>query len=165
MKKYKTVNAIAMGSQTCVGYINTPFPRKGGNCFDLETKDGSYRVLNFKAENFEELMKRGTITWPVKIHLVGAGKLKNKCMIHDTRIPHDWYCENLCSVCTPFAMMPLTYQMQYARKIATGEIKLIKMENGDYLETQEIKATRRTLPMKSTIESLQDFVAPKDLNI
>jgi hypothetical protein len=173
MKKYKTIDATAIGSQTCVGgLIGAPYPRKGGNCFDVETASGSYRVLNFRAENLEELLNRGTITWPVKIHVVD----KSRCMIHDTRIPHDWYCENLCSICTPFAMMPLTYQMQYARKIATGEIKLSKVIRsgplkGYQLESQEIKATVKKLKMNWSSETLTDlgtanidlFISPKDI--
>lgn len=69
---------------------------KGGNCFSVETEEGpAYHLINFRLENFEELIRRGVINWPVKITPVDDDHAE----VTDERIPKEWYYNKYCSIC------------------------------------------------------------------
>jgi hypothetical protein len=121
----KYLSAIKMGCQTLVGHLETDFPRERGNCFDLSV-DGEreYRIVNFNAENFQELLKRG-LTYPIKIIQIAG----HTAIIHDERIPHDWYQSRWCECCCPSELLPLTQQLKHHREELTGERKVFRGES------------------------------------
>lgn len=76
--------------------IGGPFPRKGGNCFSVETEEGpTYHIINFRLENFEELIRRGIAHWPIEIEPID----KHHAKVVDERMPIEWYDERHCSIC------------------------------------------------------------------
>lgn len=84
-----------IGCQTCIGSFGD-FPRTMGNCFDLISPEGQgIRILNFKLENFEELIRQGVLSLPVRILIVDG----RHGVISDPRVPPDWY-GDYCSGCT-----------------------------------------------------------------
>lgn len=81
---------------TLVGYQG-PFPRKRGNCFSVEVDgSGDYRIVNFGAENLDELVRRGVLSWPVEIKPLS----EREAVIADARIPAEWY-SDYCPTCWP----------------------------------------------------------------
>ncbi len=120
----KSFNAIRTTSQTLVGSSGS-FPRKFGNCFSVESEDGySYRILNFKIENLEELTRRGELSWPIKCEALSA----RSAVINVGRIPDDWYMDHFCEVCTPLDLLPLPQRLKQLRDIQRG--KRIEHDNG-----------------------------------
>jgi hypothetical protein len=112
------VDAVGWGFETCVGYSGS-FPRLRGNCFDLRTADKQYfKILNFHAENLEYALQHGLIDWPIKIR-----PMEHRCaVIHDCRIPHDWYMQEFCTICTPDDLLPLPQKLARERDIETGAL-------------------------------------------
>ncbi len=136
MKKFKTINAYSIGLETLLGVNTKDFdpPYEHGNCFDLVTKPfdnkkkkypkgaKSYRILNFVLENLEYALKNKLIEWPIKIHILD----NNSAVIHDERIPHEWYNEDFCSVCTPQNLKLFTTKLKNARDELTGARKVFQ---------------------------------------
>ena len=85
--------AVAIGMQTLVGIDkNEPRPSESGNCFGVFVRETTaddiiswqaeeYRIVNFKVENLNALLKLG-LTWPIQCKLLAG----NKAIIHDGRI-------------------------------------------------------------------------------
>lgn len=118
----KYLLATKMDSQTLVGYFNEDFPREHGNCFGLHVAgDREFRIVNFNAENLQELLKRG-LTYPIKIVPIA----KNRAIIHDERIPHDWYQSRWCECCCPDDLLPLPQQLKHHRQELTGERRVVR---------------------------------------
>lgn len=141
----ETINAVDIGSQTLVG-VGTKRPTTSGNCFDILTEDGrSLKVLNFYVENLRHCLEHG-VTWPIKIVVVED----HYCYIHDERIPHDYYRNNMCTVCAPYRLWDKIQQLEYQRKIMCGEV--VEREN---CATYNFAKTPR----------LDDYVAPKFANL
>lgn len=89
------MKAIKVCSSTLLG-VGGPRPMKGGNCFSVETEGGqSYHITNFRLENFEELIRRGMISWPVEITPLKPGHAE----VTDERIPEEWYDRTICGIC------------------------------------------------------------------
>ena len=147
-KPTKFLDAIEMGGQTCVGVIKEKFPFSSGNCFSLGTGKKGYKVLNFNAENFEELLKRKKLAWPVKIIDVGDGC----CFIHDDRIPGNWYQGHICRVCAPYRFQSVPEQLKRWRDLASGR----RVEKNGMISLK-IEAEQRSLKVKWSIEAQEDF--------
>lgn len=99
----ETVDMLSIGMQTLVGTGGQEFPYKRGNCFSMHNDEGEgYRIVNFNVENLKELIKRG-LTWPIKVHPIS----KRHAILHDERIPHEWYDDRFCSICCPESLLPL----------------------------------------------------------
>lgn len=116
-----TLEAVSVESYTLAGiYVPTQkedWPISHGNCFTVLTEGGkSYRIVDFAYENLEEALRRG-LTWPIKIFPLSACV----AVIHDPRIPDDWYRDYWCEVCCPEELLPLPQILAHKRQIARGE--------------------------------------------
>jgi hypothetical protein len=149
---------IEVLESTCVGFIGETFPMSRGNCFSLMVKskhgEESCRVLNFCIENLEELVKRKIIKLPVKVLVIPRpnGNSRGICVIHDTRIPHEWYYEDFCPTCSPIELLTPAQRLMKWRKIDSG---VLVCQNG--FETEGIQTKTEKLKVKWSIESEQDF--------
>lgn len=114
----KTVKANAITSITLVGYINTKFPRKHGNCFSVRAETGEYRIINFNHENLEELLRTKVVSFPFTIIPLEHSKT---AMIADERIPNEWYNDNFCSSCTPIEHLPPVQRLKQVLDIKRGK--------------------------------------------
>lgn len=102
--------------QTLIG-PSKGYPVKRGNCFSIECDDGKeYRIVNFNVENYEKCIELGVDNIHIK-------PLSDKiAIIHDERIPENWYDEKYCTTCCPFDLLPEPQKMEYERKDFRGEI-------------------------------------------
>lgn len=102
-------------------------PHKRGNCFSVRTLNGvnlttseltkqQYRIVNFNLENLEALLSKG-LTWPIRIFI----KSPTVAIIHDTRIPDNWYQEQYCSTCCPLELLPEPQRLINHLQIERGE--------------------------------------------
>lgn len=121
--QFNTVDGLQAICTTYVGYFSKDFPMSNGNCFSIKTKEHQYKILNFGYENLEHLLVQKQIDlitdldWPIQIHPVSD----NHAVIHDDRIPHDYYDKDFCTICTPFELLPLPQQLYRARCVLTGQ--------------------------------------------
>ena len=132
---FNTILADHIVSQTLVG-SSGGFPRQFGNCFSVRAGEKEYNILNFKAENLEYLIKEKKLSWPIQIHI-----LSDKCaVIHDSRIPHNFYSEEFCRICTPYDLLPLPQKLHLARRVLTNED--VYTESGDIITHIITKPTK-----------------------
>jgi hypothetical protein len=123
------------------------FPLNHGNYFSLDAEDGKgYEIANFWYEDFDYLIRNKIIEFPVNIKVLE----KKWAIISDNRVPFEFYSET--SYRAPEKYWSLKDRLIRHQKIDTG---IIKIFNG--YETQEIKATRRMLDVKWSIEATQDL--------
>lgn len=112
----KTENAVSVTTITLVGYSADKYPIDGGNCFSVLTdEDKEYRIVNFGHENWEEMINRG-VDYPIKIIPIS----ERQAIVHDSRIPHSWYSDRFCEVCTPLHLRPITQRLRTQRDIECG---------------------------------------------
>jgi len=72
-----------------MGIIKTKFPLGYGNQFAVQATDRSiYWISNMYHENFQELIDRQIIAFPIDIMCCDVTK---KAILTDSRIPNDWY--------------------------------------------------------------------------
>jgi len=101
---------------------------ESGNCFSVRSEDGKYRqVLNFGHENFEELLKRKVISYPVEILPLSEGH----CLMADHRIPKEWYDKGFCSICTPRNLLPPQQKLERLLDLKSGRRKETEIDFGD----------------------------------
>ena len=118
------LKATAVTSHTLVGVWGDP-PLSHGNCFSMTAEDGNeYDIVNFVYENLEALQAAG-LTWPVDIRVL-AGRI---AVVHDRRIPHDWYQVRFCEVCCPKALLPLPQTLRHEREVMQG----VREEHNGYV--------------------------------
>lgn len=118
----ETKGAVGVVESTCLGVSGGSFPLSHGNCFSVRCVDGSHcKIVNFVLENLEELERRG-VAWPVKVLPIGP----RTALVHDARIPDDWYRDRWCEVCCPRDLLPLPQLHRHLRQIERGE----RVENG-----------------------------------
>jgi len=159
-----TLNAIAFGSITLIGTGEIKDrPLKHGNCFDLHTEDGKYyRILNFVYENLDYAIEHNLITWPIKILPIS----KRYAVIHDSRIPNNWYCLEFCRVCTPVDLLPFPQQLERTREIESG-IRIIKegFEQYNMLKVPKWSLENQQNTYENwTVEYQNDFVATSGID-
>lgn len=118
--------AVEIGSVTSMGCGRGPYPMSRGNCFDVIDGDGrGYKILNFGYENLKEALRRGTsddpwapgVAWPIACLALGD----HSAVIHDPRIPTDWYMSEWCEVCCPESMLPVPQILRNRLREASGE--------------------------------------------
>lgn len=140
--------AIGIGIQTLVGVDTSEYPTRGGNCFSVRVKDhpdsgvgeagnrldiGETRIVNFGVENLIRLLEIGVVEWPVRIAFLNQNKRVG--IIHDHRIPTEWYDKRYCEVCCPDHLLPLPQQAVHdieeraGHWVTTGP--LLKLSHGD----------------------------------
>lgn len=130
------INAVKVTTVTLVGYMGD-FPRERGNCFSIETENGSgMRVLNFGHENLEELLKREIVQWPIAVLPIS----ERHCLIADHRIPDEWYSDRFCSTCTPFSLLPPQQKLERVIDLTSGKRTESKIEiDGQIITTVSYK--------------------------
>jgi hypothetical protein len=115
MSDRKLARATSITYQTLLGTWGTP-PLAHGNCFYMATDDGhEYRIVNFVLENLEALLAAG-LTFPVDIAALDRGV----AVIHDRRIPSEWYATRFCEVCCPQRLLPMPQTLRIEREIMQG---------------------------------------------
>lgn len=135
----KTLNAISVGMQTLLGVGDKSFPLDYGNCFSLKTDVGKdYSIANFYLENLEFALESGFITYPIKILPLS----ERTAIIHDERIPYNWYRKDYCSTCCHESLFPEHQKLELERKILRGEL-VYKGEPGDEFRIQTTYMAKR----------------------
>jgi hypothetical protein len=113
------LDAVEITTTTLVGYHykkEEQFPRPRGNCFSVEVPDhGEYRIVNFSYENIKEAVRRG-VSWPIKILPIG----RRVAVLHDARIPWDWYDSKWCETCCPDRLLPPPQRLLHLLEIERG---------------------------------------------
>jgi len=129
----ETVDATETCGSTLVGaYPNekTGIYDRGGNCFSVKTKDGEVRIVNFYYENLQILLNSTVIEFPIKVHLLceGVG------VIHDERIPDQFYKDRFCEVCCPEGYLPYPQRLELWREDLSGH--RTRYKSGGYVFTK-----------------------------
>jgi hypothetical protein len=138
--------ANSITSVTLVGVLGDKFPLRHGNCFSVKTDDGEKKIVNFFYENLKHLIDNG-LTFPINIESIS----KHHAIIHDDRIPEDFYETRYCEVCCPTHLLPIPQQKARERLISSG--KLMVKQCGDYiLEKMNVEAKMHPLKVKFTLE-------------
>lgn len=110
--------ATGVAEVKLVGVRITKYPLVRGNCFRMYTKcGGHYRILNFVYENLEYLLKNG-LSYPIKIAVLND----REAVVHDERIPDNFYTKKLCNVCSSEEFKNNTDYLAYQRGIMSGRI-------------------------------------------
>ena len=105
------VYAAEITLTTLIGVDTNKYPVRHGNCFSVKADDGGhYRIVNFAHENVEELIRRG-VNFPYRILPLS----KEVAVIHDNRIPPEWYRDHFCSVCCPEELLPMPQKLTNIR--------------------------------------------------
>lgn len=124
------MKAVGVTGYTLVG-VSGSAPHKRGNCFSVAADDGAeYKIVNFVYENLEALQEAG-LTWPIGIRALSA----RIAVIHDHRIPDDWYQTQFCEVCCPKALLPLPQTLRHEREIMQG----VREEHGNVCVTMHFR--------------------------
>lgn len=110
------LKAIEITEQTLIGVYGKP-PHDRGNCFSVRTECGQhFKIVNFVHENLVEQTSSMGLDWPVQI-----GVLSDRiAVIHDHRIPNDWYPDRFCEACCPKDLLTITQRLRIERDIASG---------------------------------------------
>jgi hypothetical protein len=112
--------AVGILHSTLIGSFGS-FPRDTGNCFAVMANDGNgYKIVNFNYENLKELTKRG-VSFPFEIKALSD----RVAVIHDARIPDQWYSRRFCEVCCPDSLLPLPQRLTHERQEMQGVRVLI----------------------------------------
>ena len=152
----ETIEATKIGLVTLIGaYPNkeTGIYDTGGNCFSVGTKDGEVRIVNFYHENLEILLNSNIIAFPIKIHLLceGIG------VIHDERIPDEFYNNRFCSVCCPEEYLPYPQRLEIWRDELSGH--RVRYKCGDYVFSNfTTKPRGKVVDGKWVIEEPQSII-------
>ena len=59
----------------------------------------------------------GGVTWPIKVHPIS----EHQAVIHDERIPDNWYSNGWCEICCPRDLLPIEQKLAHSRQEARGE--------------------------------------------
>jgi hypothetical protein len=111
--------ALRVTNVTLVGAYGD-FPMERGNCFSVFAADGNeYRIVNFVHENMAHLKGR-RISLPIQIRALAD----NIAVIHDPRIPDEWYAIRFCETCCPNSLLPLPQALAHERQEAQGVRKV-----------------------------------------
>ena len=123
--RFDTIKALSVRTVTLVGVHYDKYPFPSGNCFDVKAEDGKvYNILNFNNENLKHLLKTTRLKWPIEIHPLS----ERHAVIHDPRIPADYYSAKFCEACSPYDLLPLPQKLALARRVLTGQDKYSKCE-------------------------------------
>jgi hypothetical protein len=118
--KFERTNATDIGFVSLVGVYSSEWPIKWGNYFSMSAEDGkSYQIVNFWYENLEQLLEHKEIEFPIPLLILDDGY----AMIHDPRIPDDWYVKDSVSTCVPRRYHTIHQQAKHQRGIDGGWIE------------------------------------------
>lgn len=129
----RTITGVA--SVTLVAFYHACaqpiYPAREGNCFSAYASNGKeYKIVNFFHENLEEVQKRG-VTFPMQVYELG----ERVAVLHDPRIPDEWYESRYCETCCPVSLLPLPQVLAHDRAIQQG----VRMEGAGYVTINNTK--------------------------
>lgn len=119
------------------------------NCFSVAIKPETegeppteLRIVNFKYEPLQELLKARIVWWPIMVMEIAPGI----GIIHDPRIPRDKYENRYCTVCCPNHLLPPQQRAEQLRDIAAGFRTEHRRKNGiGVVSTKSRDLSRRTI--------------------
>jgi len=133
------MRAYSIGMCTLLGVIETKYPMKHGNCFDLENKDKSQsiKIVNFKLENLNYLLRNNIVSYPLEVKKLS----KRYGILVDKRIPKDFFDESYCEICCPRHLLLEHQQKRIQAELDSGKRteKTIMGDDGDMLVITTIK--------------------------
>jgi hypothetical protein len=147
------IKADGVGSVTLVGVNTDTYPCKRGNCFSVYSAAQEYRILNFNYENLEYLLNTGVIQWPIDILIYET------CfaLIHDARVPEDYYQKHFCEVCCPENLLPISQRLVLDRMTLRGEREVIN-HNRFTMIKHKIKQSTQKLDEGIKLKILPDMI-------
>ncbi len=159
------IQVDGVSSTTLIGSYGD-FPRARGNCFSVYREEvvGShgtaprrdFRVLNFNLENLEHLIEIKLVQWPIDILVYE----NHYALIHDKRIPDEYYQKHFCEVCCPEDLLPMPQRLALDRMILRGEREIIKTDDGLRIEKRKIN-----VPTQKIDPDFKFSVAPDMVNL
>lgn len=160
IEELEETEAIGWGGNSCVGVHATEkdFPLNHGNYFSLVTKDSSYEIANFWAEDLKYLLAKDIVEYPIKLKILKK-EGKSWALIHDIRIPHEFYSEISHRAPHEFWSIPQLARSQ--RDIDSGVLQIL----GDGLEARHVVAEKRTLNVKWSSEAAEDLKPMHNVDI
>lgn len=149
-QEYK--HAISIGSVTLVGYGGGEFPLRRGNCFSVSLQEGGWaQILNFNYENLRHLLHEKIVDFPIKIYMLN----ERHGLFCDSRIPDDYYSDDLCAVCTPKELLPAPQRVKQLIQIQKGLRE--EWENG-IVTVRYPQTMTRTIPLKGESKIEEGYV-------
>jgi hypothetical protein len=127
INKNTIIQADRIGGQTLVGVWGKEFPLPHGNCFDVVVnEEKGYKIVNMVLENLQHLIDQQIIAWPIDILAIS----EHQAIMIDKRIPKEYYAKRICSICCPFALLPITQQVEAWHDQLTG--KCVVHDEGEF---------------------------------
>lgn len=117
----------------------------------LVTARKDFRIVNFNLENLEYLRKNG-LELPLKLVPISA----HLAIVHDERIPHEFYDERWCEVCCPEELLPSPQQARLKRQEASGERTV---HRGDVFTSVSYDPSKRPRPPGCKEHELPQFTS------
>lgn len=156
ISKLEVAQVVSIGYVSLVGIMKTKYPLEYGNYFSMVTADNKeFEISNMWFENLDYLIKQEVVSFPIQVKILGRGW----AMVYDVRVPPNFLMET--SYRAPMEFWSLRQLANRQLKIDSGEIQLVKDAQGNVIgESQQIKATRRTLNMKYSVESTEGLKCP-----
>lgn len=115
MTETNNLKALQIEGRTLIG-VSAERPVNFGNCFSVLGSDSRrYKIVNFFVENLTECIKQGVV-FPIQIKVLED----NIAVIHDARIPDEWYRSDFCEACCPEDLLPLPQRLVHEREIEQG---------------------------------------------
>lgn len=162
--------ATSITTHTLVGVGDGPYPMKHGNCFSIKCGgDKEYRVVNFNYENLVHLLKEKLIEWPITVLVFWEGSAgeSRTAMIHDHRIPDNYYQDFFCETCCPRDYLPIPQRLRIQRDLESGRVREIEVPSMDgkgkmIISTRKVNGSPTKLKDGWTME--EDKNAPEVLS-
>ena len=164
LDNFQTTDAVRMTSMTLVAFCNPDrkFPMPAGNCFTVATAAGNdYKILNFGWENLEHLLNEKTVAWPLKIHPLS----ERYAVLHDPRIPAEYYPDHFCETCTPRRLQPLPQRLRFDLRVQRGEISVTETEFGEIITYHYDKKVMTEKPETVVNFKATEFVGAAVMNL
>ena len=122
VENLQLIPATDVGEQTMVGFLDHSFPMPSGNCFSVLANGKYFNIVNFCAENWEEVQRRG-VSLPITIAILD----EKTAIVHDQRIPSDWYRNHWCECCCPEHLLPIQQRLRHDLERKQG----VRVEHGN----------------------------------
>lgn len=116
MSEREVRQATGISSTTLLGVMSLKFPLAHGNCCSVTTPEGDVSIVNFVAENLQELRGNRGLPFPVRVEMLAPGI----GVIQDPRIHDSWYAQRFCETCCPDELLPLPQQLANRRRELRG---------------------------------------------
>lgn len=110
---------VDIKGQTLIGVLKDKYPISRGNCFTAVCDKGKFhKIVNFNIENYEYIYSY--LNDHLKIRELLSGSEHSISIIHDSRVPDEWYDDRFCEVCCPERLLPLPQRLAHERGVENG---------------------------------------------